>query len=142
MKKDYTLIIVDNDQDDHRFIIRGLKQANYNFNYARVYGGEELLALLLKKDLHKDSKVINPDFILLDINMPKFSGFQTLRILKANAELKKIPVYVLSTATDEHLIGTVISLGAEYYYSKPTDIDRYKMIFEEICAKLNQKQAR
>ena len=76
MKKDYTLIIVDNDQDDHRFIIRGLKQANYNFNYARVYGGEELLALLLKKDLHKDSKVINPDFILLDINMPKFSGFQ------------------------------------------------------------------
>lgn len=137
MKKDYNVIIVDNDKDDHGFIIESLNLTGHHFNCTSVYNGQELLNVLLNEGAFKNFKAIKPDFILLDINMPILNGFQTLKILKANTEFKKIPVYILSTAIDDQLVGTVIALGAECYYRKPNFIDGYKKIFQEICTKLD-----
>jgi two-component system response regulator len=133
MKKDYNVIIADNDKDDHGFIIEGLNLTGHHFNCTSVYNGQDLLDVLLNEDTFKNSKAIKPDFILLDINMPVLNGFQTLKILKTNTELKKIPVYILSTATDDQLVGAVMALGAECYYRKPNFIAEYKKIFQEIC---------
>jgi len=57
--------------------------------------------------------------ILLDLNMPRKDGREALREIKADPELKRIPVVVLTTSKAETDVGTIYELGANSFISKP-----------------------
>jgi CheY-like chemotaxis protein len=73
-----------------------------------------------------------PDLIILDQNMPKLNGLQTLQYLKSDPRYSSIPVILYSTYIDENLVNDGLQAGAAYVVSKPTDKPGYNRMIEEI----------
>ncbi|MBI2787579.1 MAG: response regulator [Elusimicrobia bacterium] len=104
--------------------------------------------VLLTKEALKDSKVIDalkmlrrqppfenapvPDLILLDLNLPRVSGREVLKELKADPVLKKIPVVVLTTSAADTDIVKCYDLGANCYITKPVDFEQFQRIIKVI----------
>jgi DNA-binding response OmpR family regulator len=67
----------------------------------------------------KKAEEINPDLILMDVRMPKMTGYEACKALKANAKTRDIPVVFLSAKGQEAEVSTGLDLGAEEYFLKP-----------------------
>lgn len=89
-------------------------QAEVTIRYAT--NGEEALALV---DSDYQSGII-PSLIILDLNMPRMNGSQTLELLKSSARFKHIPVIIYSTSLNAFEKEQCISKGAHSYLTKPT----------------------
>jgi response regulator RpfG family c-di-GMP phosphodiesterase len=68
-----------------------------------------------------DKKI--PDLILLDLLMPKVSGYDFLEKLKQNEHTKTIPIIVISAVTDQQNINKIMEMGADEFIGKPLDIE-------------------
>jgi two-component system, cell cycle response regulator DivK len=79
-----------------------------------------------------DKKI--PDLILLDLLMPKVSGFEFLETLRADERTRLIPVMVISAITDEDSINRILRLGAVDFIKKPIDI---QYLVEQVGRTLN-----
>lgn len=104
------ILLADDDEDDFLLIQEalngeGLKALHW------VKDGEELM------DYLRSSPV--PDFILLDLNMPKRDGREVLREIKQHPEFRKIPVIVLTTSNAEQDMHLCYQLGANCFVTKP-----------------------
>ena len=75
-----------------------------------------------------------PDFIFLDLNMPKVSGHAILHQLKSHPLLKKIPVFVFTTSDEQELVEYAYARGAAAYIVKPNSIDEYGEMVEAFVA--------
>lgn len=71
-----------------------------------------------------------PDFVFLDLNMPKVSGHAILRKLKGHSIAKKIPVFVFTTSDEQEFVDSAYSNGAAAYIVKPHTIDEYDRLVE------------
>ncbi len=95
-----------------------------------VRDGEEALAFLRREGEYADAP--RPGLILLDLNLPRRDGRQVLAELKADPELRVIPVVVLTTSEAEEDIVRSYSLHANAYVSKPVDFDRFIEVIRQI----------
>jgi DNA-binding response OmpR family regulator len=77
------------------------------------------LDMLLKKNAYRNSHPPFPDLIILDLNMPFIDGYDILKQMKSNDELKHIPVFILTTSTNEYDHIKSLAYGAKAFYSKP-----------------------
>jgi DNA-binding response OmpR family regulator len=103
------LILVAEDERDIRdLIVFSLQIAG--FRVVDVPNGEEAV---------KKAKDIMPDLILMDVRMPKMTGFEACRALKREEKTQNIPVVFLSAKGQEAEISTGLDLGAEEYFLKP-----------------------
>ncbi|PBQ32684.1 histidine kinase [Sphingobacteriaceae bacterium] len=132
MKENYSLILVDDDPDDHFFFQQALKKINAKCELTSVYSGIELLNLLLKKEDYSANLLPSPDLIILDLNMPSFTGFDTLERMKSNSLLSDIPVFVMSTSDNPKDSRKAIDMGALGYYGKPGTAGKLPQIIAEI----------
>jgi DNA-binding response OmpR family regulator len=103
------LILVAEDERDIRELIVITLQLS-GFNVVQVPNGEEAV----KKALE-----IEPDLILLDVRMPKMTGYEACKVLKAQESTRNIPVMFLSAKGQEAEVSTGLELGAEEYVLKP-----------------------
>ncbi len=85
--------------------------------------GEEALAFLRREGEH--AEVPRPDLILLDLNLPRKDGREVLEEVKADRDLRTIPVVVLTTSEAEEDILRSYDLHANAYVTKPVDFDRF-----------------
>ncbi len=69
-------------------------------------------------------KVVNPDLIVLDVNMPKMDGFRVCRLLKFDRNFRSIPIIMLTARDEEENIKTGIKTGADLYLTKPIEPDK------------------
>ncbi len=84
--------------------------------------GEEALDYLFRRDKYlAPESSPRPGVILLDLNMPGTNGYEVLAVLKADPELRKIPVIVLTTSSDSRDIDRCYDAGANSYVQKPVD---------------------
>ena len=123
MRKSRPLLLVEDDNVDTLTIEHALKDLNVTNPLVHSGNGEQALEYL-KTDGNK-----KPCVILLDLNMPKVNGIEFLKAIKADKELKKIPVIVLTTSGEERNIVKSFELGAAGYMVKPVD---YKKFVEAI----------
>jgi CheY-like chemotaxis protein len=91
----------------------------------QVFDGFEALAFLRRYD-YCFKNAPRPDLILLDLSMPRMSGFECLTIIKQDAALSDIPVVVLSTSHSKEDMTESLRLGAVDYFTKPMDIHQLK----------------
>ena len=75
---------------------------------------------------------VNPDLILLDLNLPKYDGRQLLEQIKNDADLCHIPVVVLTTSSAEEDILKSYKLHANAYVTKPVDLDQFMSAVRQI----------
>lgn len=107
-----------------------LEDSKISVNLNVVEDGVEAMAFL-----RKQGKYINmphPDIILLDFNLPRKDGREVLAEVKADKNLKRIPVVVLTTSQAEEDILKAYNLAANCYISKPVDFDQFVKIVQSI----------
>jgi CheY-like chemotaxis protein len=119
MKTTYSVIITDDDLDDQEFLMTAIKQLDPNATIRTANDGLQLLDMLLKRNEFQHTDQPLPDLIILDLNMPIIDGYDVLKQIKANDELKHIPIFILTTSTTEYDCTKSIAYGAKAFYSKP-----------------------
>jgi CheY-like chemotaxis protein len=124
------VLLVEDDQGD----ILLTKEA-FDFNKVRnrlnvVNDGEQAMAYLRREDGYADAT--RPDLILLDLNLPRMSGMEVLREVKADSTLRMIPVVILTTSEAEEDIIHSYQLHANAYVSKPVDFEQFIRVVRQI----------
>jgi len=120
--KTITILLADDDPDD-RMLVQEAFEENHLLNVVdTVEDGEELLEYLRKQGKYAETAV-RPNMILLDLNMPRKSGLEALQEIKADPELRSIPVVVLTTSKAEEDIIRSYDLGVNSFVVKPVTFD-------------------
>jgi CheY-like chemotaxis protein len=116
--------MADDDVDDRLLAKDALTECRLANDLHFVENGEELLDYLRHRGkFAKPADSPRPGLILLDLNMPKKDGREALKEIKADPELRKIPVVVLTTSKADTDIGRIYELGANSFISKPVSFD-------------------
>jgi CheY-like chemotaxis protein len=121
MDKDAILILMaDDDEDDIMLTQKALQSGKLLNILHSVRDGEELLDYLLRRNGYEDpEKSPRPGVILLDLNMPKKDGRESLREIKAHEDLRDIPIIVFTTSKAEEDIYRSYKLGVNSFITKP-----------------------
>ncbi len=127
MKKVLSILFVEDNMIEIMKIRRTITLFDLNHKVIEAKNAEKALSLL-------ESKVVFPDIILLDLNMPKISGIDFLSILKKNINYSYIPVIILTTSNNQKDVLECHRLGISGYILKPLKYDDY---VEKIKATLN-----
>lgn len=132
-------VVVDDDEDD-RFILRmALKEANRPLPIHEFPDGQDFIDYLTQ---HGDDSL--SWLVVLDVNMPRLNGLDTLKLLRQNSHWSKFPVLMLSTSDDPSLIEQSYRYGANGYVVKPSSSAEFVNIFDQffaplLVAELNQQ---
>ena len=114
------ILIADDDAEDRMLILDALKESRLKNNVQCVENGEELLSYLNNNGPYADKKKYpTPGIILLDLNMPKKDGREALKEIKADKELRSIPIIILTTSKAEEDILKTYNLGISSFITKP-----------------------
>jgi len=122
------ILLVEDDQVDVMTVRRALKELHVTNRLEHMENGEDALAFL--RDTTKD----RPCLILLDLNMPIMNGIEFLQEVKSDAELKCIPVVVLTTSDEQKDKLESFKLGIAGYMRKPVDYRQFVEIIRTIDA--------
>jgi adenylate cyclase len=123
------LLVVDDNEDNRYTLTRRLKREGYE-NLTTANDGRQALELLKSRKF---------DLLLLDIMMPEMNGYQVLEHLKADAELRHLPVIMISAVGEVESVVRCIELGAEDYLPKPFDAT---LLRARVGASLEKKRLR
>jgi CheY-like chemotaxis protein len=116
--------MADDDADDRLLAKDALTECRLANDLHFVEDGEELLDYLQRRGKYTSlADAPRPGLILLDLNMPKKDGREALKEIRANPDLRKIPVVVLTTSKADTDIGRIYELGANSFISKPVSFD-------------------
>jgi len=116
--------MAEDDADDRLLVKDALEECQWKADLRFVENGEELLDYLLRQGKYRRAEESpRPGLILLDLNMPRKDGREVLRDIRAHAELRRIPVVVLTTSKADTDIERVYELGANSFISKPIQFD-------------------
>jgi CheY-like chemotaxis protein len=128
MSKDFrtvTILMADDDEDDRLLARDALVESRVLNDFHCVADGIELMKYLRREGLYKDTELYpTPSLILLDLNMPRLDGRGALMQIKADPNLRSIPVIVLTTSKAEEDMIRAYDLGAASYITKPVTFDK------------------
>ncbi len=115
-----TILMADDDEDDRMFAMDALNEARLANQVDFVEDGEELMDYLHRCGKYSEMKGNPlPGLILLDLNMPRKDGREALKEIKADPELRRIPVVVLTTSKAQEDIFRTYDLGVSSFITKP-----------------------
>src|SRR5688572_761746 len=118
MKTKKPILIIDDDELSRIIMIKAIEGLQLSNNISTSANGEDAMQFL------NDPKNEKPGLILLDLNMPVMDGFEFLKIIKADEDLKKIPVVIFSTSDDQKDILKSFGLQVAGYMVKPFDYNQ------------------
>ena len=116
-----TILIVDDDEGHAILIRENLEAAGLTNRMEHFRDGQAILDFF-DKSSHRATQSY---LVLLDIRMPKVDGIEVLRRLKADPELCKLPVIMLTTTDDSREVERCYELGCNVYIQKPVDYERF-----------------
>ena len=118
----HILLVEDND-GDIVLTLEAFEECNVKSNISVVKNGADALDFLFQKGAFSDAK--KPDLVLLDINIPIFSGHEVLQKIKADPLLKKIPVVMLTTSFSELDLNKAYENHCNSYVRKPLEMSEF-----------------
>jgi CheY-like chemotaxis protein len=119
-----SILLVEDNQDDYEATCRAFKKANLGNPIVWCKSGRDALDFLKREGGHKDARNgSRPGLVLLDLNMPGMDGRKTLEAIKHDDALKRIPVVILTTSSDERDIQACYQTGANTYVQKPVSFE-------------------
>ena len=124
------ILLVEDDPGDVELTREGLAEGKMLAHLHTVDDGIKALRFLRREQPYGDA--VRPDIILLDLNLPRMDGRETLKEIKADARLRSIPVVVLTTSEAEVDILTSYDLGASCYIAKPVGFDEFMKVVRSL----------
>ena len=122
------ILLVEDNPGDVRLTQEALREGKVLNNLNVVNDGVQALAYLRQEGQY--SGATRPDIILLDLTLPKKDGREVLAEVKGDANLKRIPVVVLTTSQDETDILKSYELQANAYVTKPVDLNQFIKVLQ------------
>jgi len=120
-----TVWVVDDDEDDQLFIRSAFMDSQPPITVLTLSDGDELLPML-------SECVELPRLILLDVNMPRKNGFETLEGVRSVADFAHLPVVMLTTSSDEEDRKRSLALGANHFLTKPLTHEQLRQLAQEL----------
>lgn len=124
------VLLVEDNPGDVRLTQEALKDGRVLVNLTVAADGVEAIEVLKRGGPFSGRS--RPDLILLDLNLPKKNGREVLEEIKADEELKRIPVIVMTTSKAEQDIHRAYNLNANCYVTKPVDLDEFLNVVRSI----------
>jgi two-component system response regulator len=119
-----TFLLVEDSVDDYEAAIRSFKAAHLDNPVHWCKTGQDALDYLKREGTYAHApSAAKPALVLLDLNMPGIDGRKVLAIVKHDLALKKTPIVILTTSSDERDVAQCYELGASTYIQKPVDFD-------------------
>lgn len=119
----FEILLVEDDPADAGLAKRALRDGRILCNVTHVRDGVEAMEYLRRQGSFAGAA--RPDLILLDLNMPRMDGREVLQEMKADEELKTIPVVILTTSDVDRDVNASYLLGANSFITKPMDMDAF-----------------
>ena len=120
--------MVDDDPEDRAIIEEAMEQLDAKGKLHFAENGEQ--ALMVLNNRLQTAGI--PSLVVLDLNMPKLNGTETLRAMKSNERLKHIPVVIYSTSINPLEKEKCLLLGAQDYFTKPISLQESRDIAEKL----------
>ena len=124
------ILLVEDNEGDARLAKEAMRDSKIRNTLHHVFDGEEALDFLRRKGPYAQSP--RPDLILLDLNLPRKDGREVLAEIKSDADLKCIPVVVLTVSSAEEDVLKSYNLHANCYITKPIDLHQFMKVVHSI----------
>jgi two-component system, chemotaxis family, response regulator Rcp1 len=124
------ILLVEDNPGDVRLIKEALKEGKVWNNPHVVGDGEAALDFLFRRGQFAGAP--RPDLVLLDLNLPRKDGRQVLSTIKADGDLRRIPVVILTTSKEEEDILRAYNLAANCYITKPVEFDQFLRVIRMV----------
>ncbi len=120
------ILLVEDSPEDYVATLRALRNSGLEQPLIRVEDGDEALDYLFGRGKFEDTEENpRPSLVLLDLNLPGTDGFEVLREIKADESLRRIPVIVLTTSSDDRDVQRCYDRGANTFIRKPVDLSQF-----------------
>ena len=124
------ILLIEDNPGDARLTREALKDGNIKNNLHIVYDGVEATDFLFKRNEYQNAP--RPDLIILDLNLPKKNGQEVLAEIKADDNLKSIPVIILTISKADEDIIKSYQLHANCFLIKPIDLNEFFEVVRSI----------
>jgi len=124
------VLLIEDDEGDALITVEAFEHHKVFNRLHRVRDGVEALEFLRREGEYADAP--RPDLILLDLNLPRMDGHEALAAIKRDADLRTIPVVVLTTSGAEEDVLLSYQLHANAYVTKPVDFDAFVTAIRQI----------
>jgi CheY-like chemotaxis protein len=128
--KPIEILLVEDNPGDVRLAVEALMDAKVANRLHVVEDGVEAMSFLRREGRY--AVVPRPDLILLDLNLPRKDGREVLVEVKQDADLKRIPVVILTSSAAEQDVVQAFNLHANCYITKPVDLDQFLKVVRSI----------
>lgn len=130
MDRPIEILLVEDNPGDVRIAMEALKDCRVANNLSVAEDGVEALSFLRREGGYESSP--RPDLILLDLNLPRKDGHEVLAEIKADTDLRQIPVVVLTTSENERDVHKAYDLNANCYITKPGGLEQFVSVMKSI----------
>jgi len=127
-----SILLVEDDPHDVELTLAGMKEHGLANTVVVVRNGEEALDYLYRRGEFSGRSDGNPVVVLLDNKMPKVTGLEVLKIIKADEHLKVIPVVVLSSSRETPDLAECYRHGVNAYVVKPVDFSDFMQAIKQL----------
>ncbi|MEM6473949.1 MAG: response regulator [Planctomycetota bacterium] len=124
------ILLVEDSATDAELTIEALSDGRIKNHITHVKNGEEAMDYMLGKGTNENRT--RPDLVLLDLNMPRMDGREVLKAMRADEDLKVIPVVVLTTSSHDKDVLESYGLSANAYIVKPVDLPQFFKVIQQI----------
>jgi CheY-like chemotaxis protein len=130
--KEVVVLIAEDDAGHARLIEKNLTRAGLHNPIQRFEDGQQILDFLFRRGSGPTRLGDTAYLLLLDMRMPKVDGVEVLRQIKADTDLRKLPVIVLTTTEDPREVERCYGLGCNSYLVKPVDYERFSEAIKQL----------
>jgi CheY-like chemotaxis protein len=124
------VLLVEDNPADADLMCEAIASGKLHLDIATARDGVEAIRYLRGEGPYRNAP--RPDLVLLDLNLPRMDGRQVLATVKSDADLRGIPIVVLTSSTAERDIVQSYDLGANCYVIKPVDLKAFETIVKEV----------
>ena len=126
MRPEFHILLVDDSRADAKIIERALREGGVEHRLTVIHDGRQALDYLVRLRDPDAPEELEPDLVLLDLNLPGLDGCQVLTEIKNDPLLRTIPVVVLTTSRRDEDVLQTYQAGANTYIQKPAEYPRYR----------------
>lgn len=119
------ILLAEDDDNDAELTMDALRSLHLTNDVVRVKDGAEALDYLNRRNAYADRPATHPALVLLDLKMPKVDGLEVLRAIKADPQLRTIPVVILTSSREEQDLTKSYGLGVNAYVVKPVEFGQF-----------------
>ena len=133
MNSNRRILLVEDNPSDADLTRRALEKGHISNDLVVAEDGQEAMDYLRGEGCYAGRNIAqSPALVLLDLKLPKVSGLEVLRLIRADPRIRRIPVVILTSSKEEEDVGAGYDLGVNSYVRKPVDFKEFQLAIEHL----------